>query len=156
MRGATATALGGCWAGRIAVAILACEPVFLAHASLATSDLAVTACLLAFLFEFGAARDKRWPRRVLLPGLLYGVAILAKASALAFGVIGIFAIELERLYAAGMLRTWRDCVIALRAFVRETAAIVGLGLAVAFIYCGSDWLPERSFLKWAQGLPPAV
>jgi hypothetical protein len=26
-------------------------------------------------------------------------------------------------------------------------------LALAFVYCGSDWQPERSFVAWARGLP---
>src|SRR5262249_40876356 len=41
--------LAGPWAGRLAVALLACEPSLLAHASLATTDIAVSACLLALV-----------------------------------------------------------------------------------------------------------
>src|SRR5688572_18813664 len=40
--------VGGDWGGRIAVAVLACEPNLLAHAGLATTDVAVAACLLVF------------------------------------------------------------------------------------------------------------
>lgn len=148
--------LAGPWGGRLAVALLACEPAFLAHASLATSDLAVTACLLAFLFEFRAHRDCRWPRRVLLPALLYGIAILAKASALVFGVIGMLAIELERLIASGVLREWRVQVAAFRPMFRDAAVIVGGGLAVTFLYCGSDWATEPTFIEWAQTLAPGT
>ena len=46
-----------------AVALLACEPVLLGHAALATTDIAVAACLLALAFEFHAGRGGRWPRR---------------------------------------------------------------------------------------------
>src|SRR5262249_58404048 len=51
-----ARALGGRWAGALAVAALACEPVLAAHAALATTDVAVTACLLALLYHFPANR----------------------------------------------------------------------------------------------------
>ena len=149
-------ALAGSWGGRLAVAIIAVEPVFLAHATLATSDLAVTACLLVFLFEFRAHRDQHWPRRVFLPAVLYGIAILAKASALVFGVIGMLAIELERLIAAGLLRDWRSQLVALRPFFRDVVVIVAGGLGVTFLYCWSDWATEPTFIEWAQTLAPGV
>ena len=140
-------ALGGVWAGRLAVALIACEPVFLAHASLATSDVAVTACLLAFFFEFRAQRGRRWPLRVALPAALYGIAVLAKASALVFGVIGMLVIEAERLHADGSLRDWQR-------FLRDAFWIVTGGLALMFFYCGSDWATEPTFIQWAQTLAP--
>jgi len=149
-------ALGGVWAGRLAVALIACEPVFLAHAGLATSDIAVTACLLAFFFEFRAQRTARWPRRILLPAALYGVAILAKASALVFGVIGMLAIELERLVAAGALRAWRLQLTLVRPFLRDAFWIVAGGLALTIVYCGSDWATEPTFIAWAQTLAPGT
>lgn len=149
-------ALGGVWAGRLAVALIAWEPVFLAHASLATSDVAVTACLLALFFEFRAHRDSRWPKRILLPAVLYGIAVLVKASALAFGVIGMVAIEVERLVAAGALRDWRLHLVAVRPFLRDATCIVAGGLFLTFLYCGSDWKTEPSFIAWAQTLGPGA
>lgn len=146
--------LAGPWAGRLAVAILACEPVFLAHAGLATSDVAVTACLLVFFFEFRAHRDRRWPWRIALPAALYGIAMLAKASTLIFGGLGMLAIELERVVARGDLKAWRDYLPAARGFLRDVCAIVAGGLALTFLYCWSDWSREDSFVKWAQTLAP--
>lgn len=148
-----AYSLGGRWAARIAVALIACEPAFLAHASLANSDLPVAACLLVFLFEFRAHRESRWPWRVLLPALLYGIAMLAKASTLAFGVLGMLVIEIERLIAAG---AWRDWKVHLRPFMRDAAGIVIGGLALTFIYCGSDRTTEPTFVAWAQTLAPGT
>ncbi len=147
-------ALGGVWAGRIAVALIACEPVFLAHASLATSDVAVTACLLAFFFEFRAHRQARWPLRVLLPAALYGIAMLAKASTLIFGLIGMLAIELERALADGGWRAWRRHLALVRPFLRDALGIGLGGLTLTFIYCGSDWATEPTFITWAQTLAP--
>src|SRR5438067_6994735 len=72
-------ALGGAWGGRLAVALIACEPLFLAHASLATTDIAVTSCLLALAVEFAMSREARWLRRIAVPALLFALALLAKA-----------------------------------------------------------------------------
>src|SRR5262245_23175187 len=88
--------IAGSWGGNLAVAILACEPNLLAHASLATTDIALTACLLAFLVEYRLGRDATIRRRVIVPGIWFGVALAAKASALVFGPLCILAIEIER------------------------------------------------------------
>lgn len=150
-------AVAGHWGGRIAVVLLACEPVLLGHAALATTDIAVTACLLALAFEFRAGRGSRWPRRVALPAVLYGVAILAKASALVFGPLCMVVIELERAWSAGELAggraAWRAWA---RLFWRDLGRIIAGGLAVTFLYCGSDWTTERTFVEWARTLPPGM
>jgi hypothetical protein len=146
--------IAGHWGGRIAVALLACEPVVLGHAALANSDIAVTACLVSLAVEFRAGRESRWPRRVLLPAVLYGLAILAKASALVFGPLCLLAIEVERSWRTGTFpkdsATLRD---AIRRSLADVAKIVIGGLAVTFLYCGSDWTTERTFIEWAQTLP---
>ena len=49
--------LGGPWAGALAVAFLACEPCLAAHAALATTDIAVAACLLALAYHFRVHRE---------------------------------------------------------------------------------------------------
>src|SRR5437763_1918865 len=76
---------------------VACDPHLLAHAGLGGSDIPVTACLIALVYHFRAGRDATWPRRVALPALWYGIALLAKASALAFGPLLMLVIELERV-----------------------------------------------------------
>nr|MCU0704574.1 hypothetical protein [Fimbriiglobus sp.] len=70
---------GGPVAGRWAVAVLACEPNLLAHASLATTDIALTAGVLAAVYHLAAN-----PRGVLVPGVAAGLAVACKASAVAF------------------------------------------------------------------------
>ncbi|HEY4283261.1 MAG TPA: hypothetical protein VGM62_09360 [Chthoniobacterales bacterium] len=146
--------IAGHWGGRIAVALLACEPVVLGHAALANSDIPVTACLLVLAVEFRAGRESKWPRRVLLPAILYGLAILAKASALVFGPLCLLAIEGERLWRTGVFSkgsaALRDTI---RGTVVDVAKIVAGGLGVTFLYCGSDWTTERTFVEWAQTLP---
>ena len=41
----------------------------------------------------------------------------------------------------------------LRAFARDLVGIVGGGLVVVVIGCGSDWRADASFVAWAQALP---
>jgi hypothetical protein len=144
--------LGGPWAGRLAVLLIALEPSFLAHAGLAGTDVALAACMLVFAYHFRAGRECAWRWRVGLPAVLFGVSILAKASALTFGVLVMVGVELERLGRAGTLAKawqggWRERVGNLwqqsRQLRGDGLAIIGLGLLVAVIGCGSDWAPSR-------------
>ncbi|MCE9530259.1 MAG: glycosyltransferase family 39 protein [Planctomycetes bacterium] len=156
---------GGPWAGRFAVVLIACEPNFLAHASLATTDIAISACLAMFTEFYLAGRDKSWLHRVGIPGLCFGFALLAKVSALAFGGLVMGAFELHRLgqspffrdfRAIGLLTWLRTLWKETSAFRRDTAQIIILGLAWVFIYCGSDWRAERGFANWARTLPDGL
>jgi hypothetical protein len=85
---------GGPTAGALAVGLLAAEPVLLGLASLATTDLALTASLLALLAAYEAGRGRGWGRRVLVPAGAAGLALLAKASALLFAPVCLAAAEL--------------------------------------------------------------
>jgi hypothetical protein len=147
--------IGGPWGGRLAVALLACEPNLLAHAGLAATDLAVAACLLAFWVHFRAGRGGPWWKRVGVPTLLFAVAVLAKASAAVFGVIGMVVLEAEHRAAAAGARPLRAAVGGLigRRFWADLLQIAGLGLGLVLLYCGSDWQAAPSFVAWAEGLP---
>jgi hypothetical protein len=162
----TGARLAGPWGGRLAVALLASEPNLLAHAALATTDVAVTACLLALVHHFRGARASPWLGRVGVPMLWFALALLAKASALVFGPLCLLVAELDRLYlrpreetssGARAPATWRGRLARLfadlRPFVRDALQIGLGGLALAFVYCGCDWQPEPSFVAWAHGLP---
>jgi hypothetical protein len=159
--------LAGPWGGRLAVALLACEPSMLAHACLATKDIAISASLLALVYHFRTERRARWARRVGLPSFWYAAALLAKASGLVFGPLCMLAVEFERLIREGLfaqiwkgregqnsMRLWvRACWVDLRPFRRDAVQIIALGLVLTFIYCGSDWQAEKTFVAWAKGLP---
>ena len=160
-----ACSIGGPWAGRIASAMVAFEPVLLGHAALATTDIPLTAMLMVFAYEFQAGRGKGWLRCIGIPGVLYGLAILAKASGLVFAPIIMLAVEFHRLWRSAdfskidgadrkaRLRFLRD---GLWKFRRDFLWIIGLGLAVTFLYCRSDWTSEPTFITWAQGLKPGA
>jgi hypothetical protein len=147
--------IGGVWGGRLAVALLACEPSLLAHASLATTDIAVSAMVLALVYHFHIGRERGWWLRIGLPALWLGAALLAKASGLVFGSIALFVIECDRLLRQFHSRGegWRGLWRAFAPFRRDAFQIVGLGLLLTFLYCGSDWQAEPTFVAWAHQLP---
>jgi hypothetical protein len=155
---------GGAWGGRLAVAFVACDPNLLGHAALATTDIALVACMLVFIYHFYHCYqpDAGWRRRVLVPGLLYGLALTAKASALAFVPQVMLVLGLWNLAKAGVLtppagsslrgkiaHLWHSTY----QFRKDFIAIGLIGMATLFIYCGSDWGTEPTFIKWADGLP---
>jgi len=159
----TAKSIAGSWAGRIAAALVAVEPALLGHASLATTDIAAAAGILAFAFEFHAGRGLGWWRRLGLPSVLYGLAILAKASALVFAPVAMIVIEFDRLLRSeGFAQTTGKALVErgkflcgrLWEFRKDFFSVIGLGLLVTFLYCRSDWTTEPTFVKWAQGLKP--
>jgi hypothetical protein len=153
--------IAGPWGGRLAVALLAFEPSILAHASLATTDIAITACLLALVYHFRAGREAGWIRRVALPAFWFGASVLAKASGLVLAPVCLLVVELDRLARLGAfkanpreIRAWTwSAFDRLRPFRRDLLQIVFLGMLTAFVYCGSDWRQEPTFVAWAQSLP---
>jgi hypothetical protein len=163
--GRLASRFGGRWAFRFAIPFIACDPNFLAHAALATTDIAASACLMMFIDVYLTGRNGSWKWRVLLPGICYGIALLAKASALAFGMLVMIAFELARLVEqrveireawskggpiGASRHLWRH-TYQLRS---EATQIVFVGLGVLFVYCGSDWRPDvGGTVKWARSTP---
>jgi hypothetical protein len=156
---------GGAWGGRVAVMMLACEPNLLAHATLATADIAVTACIAAFVYHYQTGRDGNWRQRIGIPALWYGIAVLSKASALAFAPAAMFALEHFRQLSIARSRCRPDASLRerIRKYWDDFALfpagfwkIVGLGLLLTFCYCGSDWQQERSFVVWAEKLPDGL
>jgi hypothetical protein len=152
--------IAGTWGGRLAVTLLACEPNLLAHASLATTDVAVSACLLALQYHFRLGRDGPWWKRVLVPAAWFALTVLAKASGFVFAFLGMGIIELERqLSCASQPKGWSVRVrlafssLTSRPFRRDLMQIGTLGLIAVFWYCGSNWAASPSFVTWAHQLP---
>lgn len=159
-----ARSLAGPWAGRLAVALIAVEPSFLGNACLATTDMAITACMLPAAYHFARNRTESWGWRIGLPALWFGIALAAKASALVFVPVCWLVIECRRLQERGELfgavtGGWarlRHAWTALRPFRRDAWRTGWLALAVVFVYCGCDWRSEPSFVRWAEGLEDGV
>jgi hypothetical protein len=154
--------LGGPWAGRLAVAFLACEPSFLAHASLATKDIAIASMLLPMVHFFGQGRNAGWGRRIGIPGVFYAMCLLTKASGMVFAPIGMFIVEMLRLVQSGAFRaTTQSSFLGrfwspMKPFVRDALQIGCLGLFLTFLYCGSDWRTESTWIAWAHTLPDGL
>ncbi len=156
---------GGPWAGRLAVGFLACDPNFLGHASLATSDIGIVAAMLALIYHYHHGQGKNWVPRVLVPGLLFGIATLAKASGMVFGVQAMLVLGLIHLHQQGTLAPragarLREQLVHIWhagfAMRLDLLAIMCIGFALVFAYTGSDWGTEPTFVTWAEGLPDST
>lgn len=157
-----ARGIAGPWGGRLAVSMLAFEPTMLAHASLATTDIAIAACIAALAYHFREGRESGWRLRVGLPSVLYGLALLAKASVLVMGPLCMLVIEVDRLARKGGFAVaahreraplYRRILTGLKPFRRDMWQILGLGFVLMLVYCGCDWHAEPSFVAWAKSLP---
>lgn len=137
--------VGGSWAGRIAAGLIATDPNMLAHASLATTDMAASASLMAFTRAVYAGRGGGWWQRITLPGLWFGVAVLCKMSGLLYGGLILVMLELAHRVASGgfsrpaeggwvawLRKVAGACVRSLLAI----SAVVAIGVAIALVYCG--------------------
>jgi hypothetical protein len=155
---------GGAWGGRLAVTLVACDPNFLGHAALATTDIALVACMMVLVYHFHHCYrpEASWNRRVLVPGLLYGLAITAKASGMVFGAQAMFILGLWNLAKTGTLTApaesslWRKVTHIWHStyqFRKDLVAIAVIGFVFVFGYCGCDWGAEPTFIKWADKLP---
>jgi len=72
----------GQWAGVLALAFFAFDPTVLAHGRYITSDLAVTLFSFAACLAWGAYLVKGGIRRLLLAGLVLGLALISKFSSI--------------------------------------------------------------------------
>jgi len=128
--------LAGAWAGRIAVALLCCEPTLLAHASLATTDISIAACVVALAYSYRNDRDSGWLRRVALPGLWLALALLAKASALVFAPLCLVVVGFVRNQSAteASLRP-RDICNSLWRSLLDSRDVLMCEFVLALLYC---------------------
>ena len=171
---------GGPWAGRVAAGLVGCDPNFLAHAALATTDISVVTLMLALIYHFHRGQGRGWWPRVAVPGVCYGLATLAKASGMVFGVQAMLALGLCHLYRTGALTApasggreppdaspsggSRPPLARMYQWVahvwhagyglrKDLAGIMLIGFVLVFAYTGCDWGTEPTFVTWADGLP---
>ena len=145
--------VGGGWCGFFTLSAVALEPNLMGHAALATTDIAVTGCMIASLvgylkYQIAPTRWNWWETV-----FWWAISLFAKASALAFVPILIFSAELPSL-----VRQWRESSEK-HAFwdrFRQVFSVwVRMGftaLFVTFLLCGSDFKQETTFVSWAKGL----
>ena len=89
--------LGGTPAGLIAMALYALDPLLVAHAGLATLDLGAATFFFLAACSLGWSLVRGW-RRVLLAGVLLGVALASKFSTLPLllGLLGVTALACQQ------------------------------------------------------------
>lgn len=81
---AAAWAMFGRWEGLTALALIAFEPSLIAHGSLVTTDMAITATVFAAVFAVYSWRERQTWFRLLVAGLAFGLMLAAKHSAVVF------------------------------------------------------------------------
>lgn len=81
--------LAGTGAGLLAAALAAFEPNLIAHAKLATEDLGCTTLMLAAVWSGWRWLRSPGPGRALVCGISFGLALLAKYTALLLGPIAV-------------------------------------------------------------------
>ena len=134
------------------VVLICLEPTLTSHAALATTDIASLSTILLAWWAHLEGRGQSTFRRLVVPGVAYGLALFAKASALAFVPLLIFSCDLVawwmdgRSLDAGRFRNW----------LRERLAMVGIGVLTVFLMVGSDWGTEPTFVKWARSIPDGL
>ena len=158
---------GGVWGGRLAVALVACDPNLLGHASLATTDMLLVACMLVFVYHFyHCYRPDAGILRAAYSCLACCTvwALTAKASGAGVRSAGDARTRtMEPQAKAGTLHPasgqFRSAARsptlwhATYQFRKDYIAIGFIGLVTLFVYCGSDWGTEPTFIKWTDGLP---
>ena len=143
--------VAGPWCGFWVLATVALEPNLMGHAALATTDIAVTGCMIATMVEY--LRFQQAPCRLQWwkTAIWWGLALFAKASALVFVPILILSTELPGLYAL-----WRAGGQAFWPAVRTKCKLwVGMGataMGLVFLMVGTDFERERTFVEWAHSL----
>lgn len=153
---------GGAWGGRLAVSLVALDPNFLAHAALATTDIAVVAMMMGLTYHTYHGLHRGWVRRVLVPAVWFALATLAKASGMVFGVQVLFLLGMYHLHRTGAFAAppgsslWGKVRHVWHAGFRwrvDFTLTTAIGFALVFAYTGSDWVTERTFVEWAEKLP---
>jgi hypothetical protein len=154
----TGNLLAGKLGGRAAIALLAFEPVLLANVLL-MADIALCACLLAFLYHYRVGRERPWGRRVGIPALWFAIAVLAKLSALFLAPACVGVIELGLIWrsasASGRLSVkdlLREILSKVGPILWDFAQIAGLGFILVILYCGSGWRVASHLVDAAERL----
>ena len=149
------TLIAGPWCGLSVLATVALEPNLMGHAALATTDIAVTGCMIATLVEF--MRYQQSPSRLLWwkVALWWALSLFAKASALVFVPILILSAEAPAL--ASLCRQHGNSPALRHELWTKLKSWMALGftaLAVVFLLVGTDFQRERTFVEWANSLKP--
>jgi hypothetical protein len=147
--------LAGATAGLVAVTLYATDPNILAHAALATSDMAAVCLLLASVSAFWWLLAAPDPRRAGLSAVVFGLACVAKYSAVLLIPVFIGLLAWRIAHDAGQRRRWLKLAPAL-ALAHVAGAVAVIWLCYGFRYSGfSPVLPPAAHYAspWPEVLP---
>jgi hypothetical protein len=155
--------LAGPWAGRIAAGLIATDPNFLAHSSLATTDIPLASSLMAFTLFAYTGRGGNWPQRIVFPGVWFGIAVMTKLSALLYGGVILAALEVNYRVASGTLTratgttlaAWLKQVagVAMRS-VLAVAAVILIGCVITLAVSGTAAPGSKPLALALKEMPP--
>lgn len=133
-------------AGIAALALLVFDPLLLAHGTLVSTDVGSALFLFTTTLAFFAYVRRPSPVRLLLTGLLAGLALVAKFT-------GIFIVPLLLLLAvAESLR--RRSLSSLARLLAAAVAALFVGYLVLWLFYGFRFLPARNGLALSPPLAP--
>jgi hypothetical protein len=89
---------------------------------------------------------------LLVPGVWYGAALAAKASAFAFVPIVWLVLGLCHLYQTQPF-AWRSAWSTTSRLRWDLFYALWIGFVLVFAYCGCDWRNEPTFIDWAEKRP---
>jgi hypothetical protein len=130
----------------VATAFFTLIPTVLAHAGLATTDMALTACLTAAFLSLVRWAETPSPKRALVLGFWTALAVLSKYTTLLYlPSVSLFAL-------AGFVVVKRPGMVRLAALARERAATFALAVGTgAVLIWGGYWF-SLSATSWSGGL----
>src|SRR5207245_1948412 len=121
------TRISGKWEGLAASLLFTSLPPVLAHAGLATTDMALTACLLGAIYAFTLWLERPTVRQTLFLGLASGAAVLSKFTTFLF--LPACAVVLLTAYWFAEKLSWRTILQHARSQIK----LLTLAGVVAFL-----------------------
>lgn len=131
----------GFMAGLLALTLTTFDPNVLAHGGLATNDLGVTLFWTLSAYTFWRFLSLPTRTRAAVAGLMLGLALTAKFSAVSL----IPGLALMVLVDRRRLRLWVDFAIV--GFVAVTTIWAVYGFEIGPVGVGGSWLPAPSYLR---------
>jgi tetratricopeptide (TPR) repeat protein len=142
-----ANELYGAGAGLLAFFLYSFEPNIMAHSRLATNDLLVTLLIFSTIYQFWSYHAGPSLKGLLLTGVLLGLALLSKFSAIVLlPILGILALLAPPRSLAGngsplFVAVTRGRAIARRVAIALAAlfSVVGVAVTLLLIFYGASW-----------------
>lgn len=146
-----ATDFRGRAAGLLALTLYALDPNIVAHGSLITTDMAVTAFGLLAFFVLYRWRRRSTRARLLAVGLLVGLALASKVSAVLILALVEAIVLFSQWHVGWRRRLGAGLVIGMTAFV-ALWAVYGFELRAVPDFAGSFPLPAATHLEVYRSL----